>query len=65
MPTRHIATKDLDDSAQDRLNKHVLMTATPKQIDNYIDNNVVDLDSAKEVLKILAKLVIMGIRRKI
>jgi hypothetical protein len=32
-----------------------LLDATPNQIENYIDNNVTDLASAKQVLKILAK----------
>lgn len=32
-----------------------LITARPAQIDTYIDNNVTDLASAKNVLKILAK----------
>ena len=34
-----------------------LITARPAQIENYIDNNVTDLASAKAVLKILAKAV--------
>jgi len=34
-----------------------LVTARPAQIDNWIDNNVTDINSTKQVLKILAKAV--------
>jgi hypothetical protein len=34
-----------------------LLKATPNQINNFIDNNVTDLDSAKDVLKRLARAV--------
>jgi CRISPR/Cas system-associated protein Cas7 (RAMP superfamily) len=42
-----------------RLRKDAILNATPRQIDNYIDNNVTDLASAKEVLKIIAKIAIL------
>ena len=37
---------------------HILSKKTPEQINNYIDNNVTDLASAKEVLKKIANLLI-------
>lgn len=36
---------------------NTLKTKTPQEINQYIDTNVTDLDSAKEVLKILTKVV--------
>lgn len=47
-----------DERAQ--LRRHQIANATPAQIDNYIDNNVTDLESAKDVLKLLAKFVILN-----
>lgn len=40
-----------------------LLTATPTQIENYIDNNVNDLASAKEVLKKMAIIIALLARR--
>ena len=42
---------------------HPLVKATPTQIDNYIDNNVVDLDSARTVMKIIAKAAALALRK--
>jgi hypothetical protein len=42
------------------LKLHQLRNATPTQINNYIDNNVTDLDSAKQVLKTLAKFILIS-----
>lgn len=39
-----------------------LRTATPGQIDNWIDNNVVDLASARMVLKALVKAIALDFR---
>lgn len=44
------------------LRAHQLMTATPRQIDNYVDANVTDLASAREFLKLIAKVLILGLR---
>lgn len=51
--------EDLADAAAMRTDPTIrqLITARPQGIDNYIDNNVTDLASAKDVLKILAKAV--------
>ena len=45
-----------------RLKVHRLMTASPAQIDAYVDANVTDLASAREFLKTLAKLVVLNPR---
>ncbi len=36
---------------------------TAQQVDNYIDSNVIDLASAKEVLKKLAKILVYIIKK--
>jgi len=41
---------------------HGLMTADYLQIDNWIDNNVTDLHTAREVFKRLVKIVVYLIR---
>jgi hypothetical protein len=53
-----------DDQQATRTNPDVLalLNARPAQIDTYIDNNVTDMSSAKEVLKILAKAIAVNYR---
>jgi len=41
---------------------HGLMTANYQQIDDWIDNNVTNLAEAKEVFKLLVKIVVYLIR---
>ena len=41
-----------------------IVNSTPAQIETYIENNVTDLDSAKEVLTKLAKVVAILARRE-
>lgn len=60
---REIAAKSEDNLERERLKAHVILNATPTQIDDWIDNNVTDLASAKEVLKLLAKITILGVRK--
>ena len=45
------------------LSANQLINATPQQIENYVDTNVTDLESAKSVITLLAKLVIIGFRK--
>ena len=52
-------TKDVVEEAKAKLRRDEILNATPQQIDNYIENNVTDLASAKEVLKIIAKIAIL------
>lgn len=52
-------TKDVVEEARAKLRRDDILNATPQQIDNYIENNVTDLASAKEVLKIIAKIAIL------
>lgn len=52
-----------DQEARTALSAHAILNATPAQIDNYIDNNVTDLASAREALKLLAKIAILGMQR--
>ena len=46
-------------AARNRLRREAILNATPQQIDSYIENNVTDLESAKAVLKIIAKIAIL------
>ena len=57
--TQHVGTKTPEEAERGRLKKHAVLNATPQQIDNYIDNNVTDLASAREVLKLIAKVAIL------
>ena len=61
--TQYTAAKTDDEDQRERLTRHALFTATPAQIDTWVDDNVTDLDSAKEALKILAKAVAFGVRK--
>lgn len=59
MSTKYTAAKTEKQAEQKRLKKHQIFNATPQQIENYIENNVTDLASVKEVLKLIAKIVIL------
>ena len=56
---------DADDKAAVKADQTLrnFVTMRPAQIDNYINNNVTDLASAKMVLKLLAKIVLVIARR--
>lgn len=41
-----------------------ILNATPQQVENYIQNNVTDLDSAKAVLTKLAKIIVILVKRE-
>tara|TARA_R110000787_G_scaffold285016_1_gene399567 strand:- start:299 stop:493 length:195 start_codon:yes stop_codon:yes gene_type:complete len=60
MPTKITATKTTDQVEVVKVKRHHLYNATPQQIDTYIEANVTDLASAKDVLKILAKIIILN-----
>ena len=47
------------DEGRRALRIDAILNASPRQIDNYIDSNVTDLASAKEVLKLIAKIAIL------
>lgn len=57
--TKHVGIKTADETAMYRLRKHEILNATPEQIDNWIETNVTDLASAKDALKIIAKVAIL------
>lgn len=40
-----------------------LKTKTPAELDNYIETNVTDLASAKEVLKLMAKVMVYTLKQ--
>jgi hypothetical protein len=61
--TNYIATKPEDEATRERMSRHPLLNATPAQIETWVDNNVTDLASAKEALKLLAKAVAFGARK--
>lgn len=52
-----------DQDERQRLRAHAILNATPEQIDNYIEANVVADQSVKDALKLLAKIAILGVRR--
>ena len=58
MPEANAGKPELE-AARNRLRREAILNATPQQIDNYIENNVTDLESAKAVLKIIAKIAIL------
>lgn len=51
-----VAEKEQEEAEHFTLRKHPLYKATPQQIDSWIDANVTNLQSAKAVLKVLAKM---------
>ena len=57
--TYFVGTKTEEESDKSILKRDIILNATPKQIDNYIENNVTDLQSAKQVLKLIAKIAIL------
>ena len=57
--TAYKGTKDAVTSERHALKRKAILNATPRQIEKYIDNNVTDLASAKEVLKLIAKIAIL------
>ena len=48
---------------QEEYHKLQISTITPEQIDNYVENNVTDLESAKTVLKLYGKALIRVARK--
>lgn len=64
MPVKVVGTKP-DDQVQAKLSReHPLLKATPAEINTYIDESVTDLESAKRVLKILAKAIALNSQGK-
>lgn len=57
--TRYVATKPEDEAERARLRRDAILNATPQQIEQYIENNVTDLASAKQALKLIAKIAIL------
>lgn len=58
--SKKLGAKDRDKAAGKRtLKRNPLMKAGPQEIDDYIENNVTDLASAKEALKLIAKIAIL------
>jgi len=57
--TAYTGTKTVEEAERKQLRRNAIFNATPRQIDKYIDNNVTDLASAKEVLKLIAKIAIL------
>ena len=54
-PAEYESLKPLEQIAEEEYKKLEIASITPDQVDTYIDNNVTDLASAKETLKLLAK----------
>ena len=47
-------TRELEDPAIEETRRHILLTASPAQIRAYVEANVTNLSTAKEVIKELA-----------
>ena len=54
-PAEYEALKPSEQIAEEEYKKLEIANITPDQVDTYVDSNVTDLASAKEVLKLLAK----------
>lgn len=61
MSTKITGTKSTLEVEKYQARKHVLLNATSAQIDNYVDTNVTDLASAKELFKQLIKIIRFGL----
>ena len=52
-------TVDPDESDIELLKRDVILNATPSQIDNWVNNNVTDLASAREAIRLCLKIAIL------
>ena len=57
MPHKVIAQKPVDEAEKHTINRHPLAKATRAQIENYVDANVNSMDEAKELLKIILRMI--------
>ena len=57
MPTKVVARKDAEEAETTRIKRHPLLRATPQEIETYVEQQVIDLASAKALLTVLAKAV--------
>lgn len=57
--------KEYRDREADEYDQHNLRNKTPEQVDNYIDNNVTDLATAKTFLKALTKVILWLYKREV
>lgn len=57
-------TRELEDQAIEATRRHPILTSTPTQIRNYIDTNVTNLATAKDMLKEMA-VVLSAIAKKV
>jgi hypothetical protein len=55
MPTKITGSRDSISINEKLMNRHPLVTGTPAEINQYIEDEVTDLASAKRVLKVLAR----------
>ncbi len=46
------------------MNRHELLSATPQQIETYIENNVNNMADVKAVLKLYGKMIAFGARKR-
>ena len=65
MPRRETLSKDADTAEVRRLEEHTLFSATPAEVDAWIDANVNDLGGVRRVLKVILKLLLFIIRKKL
>ena len=57
--TRIVANKSDYEIEMAALKQHPLFRASPEEIDEWMDENVTDTASAREALKVIAKLLIL------
>ncbi len=61
MPTRITGTRPPEEVEKHKARRHAIMTATPAQIDTYIDANVNTVADVKEHLKLLTKIAVYNL----
>ena len=52
-------TVEPDESEIELLKRDAILSATPSQIDNWVNNNVTDLASAREAIRLCLKIAIL------
>lgn len=62
MPTKITGTKSGEEVERHKAKIDILMSATPTQIDNFVDNNVTNLAEARTMFKRILKLIRFGLK---
>jgi hypothetical protein len=57
MPTKYTATKTSEQVEKFLYKDHTILKMSTKEIDDWVDDNVADLNDVKTVLKLLIKII--------